>query len=45
MALTEYHDLIEDMKKLLKKIQSDPPDADPFVVCLPGTYRAYFNIH
>lgn len=45
MALTEYQDLIEDMQKLLKKIKANPPDAYPFVVCLPGTYKGYFNIH
>lgn len=45
MALTEYEDLIQDMQKLPKEIKADPPDAHPFVVCLPGTYKAYFNIH
>lgn len=42
-ALTEYQKLMEEAQKLLAKIQIDPPDAHPFVVCLPGTYKAFFN--
>jgi len=45
MALTEYQDLINDLKLLLAKIQKDPPGAHPLVVCLPGTNKAYFNTY
>ena len=44
MAITEYHDLIEDMKALLKQVESNPPDTYPFIVCLPGTNKAFFNV-
>jgi len=45
MSISDYTDLINDLKKLLKSIQADPPGAHPFVVCLPGTFKAYLNIH
>jgi hypothetical protein len=45
MSATEYQELLEDMRKLLAKIKADPPDAHPFVITLPGTYKAFLNIH
>jgi hypothetical protein len=45
MALTEYQDLINDLKELLKEIKKDPPNAHPFIVTLPGTNKAYFNVY
>lgn len=45
MLLTEYQELLEEARKLLDKIKADPPNAHPFVVCLPGTFRAFLNIH
>lgn len=44
MALTEYHELLEECLKLQAQIKMNPPESYPFVVCLPGTFRAYFNI-
>lgn len=45
MALTEFQDLIADLQKLLKQVKQDPPGAHGFVVCLPGTFCAYFNTY
>ena len=45
MSITEYQELLEEARKLLAKIQSDPPDAHPFVVTLPGTFKAFLNTY
>ena len=44
MALTEYQELLEQCLELQAQIAKNPPEAYPFVVCLPGTYRGYFNL-
>lgn len=45
MALTEYQELLEEMRKLLEEIKKEPEGSRPFVVCIEGTNRAFFNIY
>ena len=44
MALTEYQERLEAIAELQKQVADKPEEWFPFIICLPGTYRAYFNL-
>ena len=43
MSINELEEIIEALREILTKIEPRTPQAEPTIICRPGTLKAYFN--